>query len=200
MAEHEEHEEQEEQEDPVGTRRRARGRAATLAVLTALTAPAVLAVAACDGPDQTDAAPPSSSPERPTTSRPPATQSAAEEPEPSVSAADGHDPRACADGNCEITVSRPVTVRFQGPGGPATLSVTEVGPDKIEYAVKSGGGQTEGGASGPGQGCLTVLRENGGGNSCGGLAGTRPSAQPGSVVIQATTGTDGTALLHIVSS
>ncbi|MFC8099609.1 hypothetical protein [Streptomyces sp. NPDC057363] len=170
-------------------------------MLTALTAPAVLAVAACDGPDQTDAAPPpSSSPERPTTSRPPATQSAAEEPAPSVSAADGHDPRACADGNCEITVSRPVTVRFQGPGGPATLSVTEVGPDRIEYAVKSGGGRTEGGASGPGQGCLTVLRENGGGNSCGGLSGTRPSAQPGSVVIQATTGTDGTALLHIVSS
>ncbi|MFJ8188674.1 hypothetical protein ACIQ8D_02565 [Streptomyces sp. NPDC096094] len=121
------------------------------------------------------------------------------EPEPSVSAADGYDASACTDGNCEIAVSKPVTVRLQGPGGPATLSVTEVGPNKIEYTVKSGNGQSKGGASGPGQGCITALRENGSGNSCGGLSGTRPSAQPDAVVIQATTGTDGTALLHIVS-
>ncbi|MFH9731276.1 hypothetical protein [Streptomyces sp. NPDC017260] len=116
-----------------------------------------------------------------------------------MSAADGHDPRACSDGNCEIAVSEPVTVRFQGPGGPATLSVTEVGPDRIEYTVKSANGRTQGGASGPGQGCVTVLRDNGSGNSCGGLSGTRPSAQPDAVVIQATTGPDGTALLRMVA-
>lgn len=163
-----------------------------VAALTALT------VAACDSSDGADATTPPS-PERPTASRSATTQSPSPAPEPSVSAADGQDIRACADGNCEVAVAKPVTVRFQGPVGPATLSVTEVGPNKIEYAVKSGNGQSKGGASGPGQGCITVLRENGGGNSCGGLPGTRPSAQPDAVVIQAATGADGTALLHIVS-
>ncbi|MGX1670684.1 hypothetical protein [Streptomyces sp. NPDC055400] len=120
--------------------------------------------------------------------------------QPSVSAADGRDVGACADGNCEIAVTGPVTIRFKGPAGPATLSVTEVGRNKVEYTVKSGNGQSKGGATGPGQGCITVLRSNGGGNSCGGLDGsTRPSPQPDAVVIQAATGEDGTALLHIVS-
>ncbi|MFH9571219.1 hypothetical protein ACH4MG_11795 [Streptomyces sp. NPDC017454] len=159
----------------------------------------MLAVAACGGPDQTGAAPSSLFPEpSPTTSRTP-THSASEKPEPSVSAADGHDAHACTDGNCEIAVNKPVTVRFQGPGGPATLSVTEVGPNKIEYAVKSGNGQSKGGASGPGQGCITVLRENGSGNSCGDLSRTHPSPRPGAVVIQATTTEHGTALLRLIS-
>lgn len=159
------------------------GRALALAVLTAIT------TAACNGSDTPDAAPPAPT-ERTTTS--PA-------PSPSVSAADGRNTAACTDGNCEIAVTEPVTIRFQGPAGQATLSVTEVGPNKIEYAVKSGNGQSKGGASGPGSGCITVLRKNGSGNSCGGLSSTRPSAQPDAVVIQATTGADGTALLRMVS-
>ncbi|MFF2251468.1 hypothetical protein [Streptomyces sp. NPDC058142] len=93
-----------------------------------------------------------------------------------------------------------MTIRFKGPAGPATLSVTEVGPNKVEYTVKSGSGRSQGGASGPGQGCITVLRSNGGGNSCSGLGdAARPSPQPDAVVIQATTGEDGTAILRIVS-
>ncbi|MFG2683016.1 hypothetical protein [Streptomyces sp. NPDC048392] len=157
-----------------------------LVALTALTA------AACNGADGTDATP-STPPERPTASPAP-------RPEPSsVSAADGHDIDACTDGDCEIAVSKPVTIRFEGPHGPATLSVTEVGSNRIEYEVTSGNGQSKGGASGPDQGCLTILRKNGSGNSCGDLTTTRPSARPGAVVIQATTGADGTALLHIVS-
>ncbi|AQS67797.1 hypothetical protein [Streptomyces pactum] len=163
----------------------------------ALAALTLLTVAACGGPDETDSVP-SSPPERPADSRS-TTQSHSAGPEPSVSAADGRDTTACADGDCEIAVSEPVTLRFEGPDGPATLSVTEVGPNKVEYTVKSGNGQSKGGASGPGQGCVTVLRENGSGNSCGGLSRTRPSAQPDAVVIQATTEADGTALLHIVS-
>lgn len=98
-------------------------------------------------------------------------------------------------------MTEPVTIRFPAPGdaGRATLSVTKVAPNKIEYEVKSGNNRSSGGAGGPGQGCLTYLRDRGSGNSCGSLAPTRPSAQPGAVVIQVTTRTDGTALLHIVS-
>ncbi|WP_399888121.1 hypothetical protein ACGH7X_24995 [Streptomyces sp. BBFR51] len=171
-----------------------------LAALTALTA---LTAAACSKSPDTDAAP-SSPPERPTatssaTQSPPPEHTRKPEP-PAPSAADGRNTDACTDGNCEITVTKPVTIRFKGPDGTAaTLSVTEVGPDKIEYEVKSGNGQSKGGASGAGQGCITVLRPNGSGNSCGGLPGTRPSAQPNAVVIQATTGANGTALLHIVT-
>ncbi|WP_326686882.1 MULTISPECIES: hypothetical protein [unclassified Streptomyces] len=118
---------------------------------------------------------------------------------PSVSAADGRDTGACADGNCEIAVSERVKIRFKGPGGRATLSVTEVGPNKVEYTVKSGNGRSEGGAGGPGQGCITVVRSNGGGNSCGRVGTARPSAEPDAVVIQVATGKDGTALLQMVS-
>ncbi|MFI6931921.1 hypothetical protein [Streptomyces sp. NPDC050287] len=56
-------------------------------------------------------------------------------------------------------------------------------------------------ASGPGQGCITVLRSHGSGNSCGGLGKAgRPGPQPDAVVIQAAAGEDGTALVHIVSN
>lgn len=119
---------------------------------------------------------------------------------PPVPAADGNDVGACADGNCEIAVSEPVTFPVGGPAGPVTLSVTEVGPHKVEYTLKSGNGQTKGGVSGPGQGCLTVLRPGGSGNSCGNLGrADRPSPQPGALVIQVTAGEDGTAILHVVS-
>ncbi|MFB6556356.1 hypothetical protein [Streptomyces sp. NPDC056405] len=120
---------------------------------------------------------------------------------PSVSAADGRDLGACADGDCQVLVSEPVTVRFRGPSGAAaTLHVTKVGPNEVAYTVKSGHGQSKGSARGPGQGCITVLRSNGSGNSCGGLGdGARPSARPDAVVIQAVTGEDGTAVLAIVS-
>ncbi|MFC9914608.1 hypothetical protein [Streptomyces sp. NPDC059862] len=159
-----------------------------------LAALATLTVVGCNSSDEADEA---SSPPRQTSKSPSAQPSSGQ---PSVSAADGRDVGACADGNCEIAVSEPVTFRFKGPAGPATLSVTEVGPNKVEYTVKSGNGQSKGGATGPGQGCITVLRSNGGGNSCGGLGdATRPSPQPHAVVIQAATGEDGTALVHIVS-
>jgi hypothetical protein len=116
-----------------------------------------------------------------------------------VSAADGQDVGACADGNCEIAVSHLLTVRFKGPAGPATLSVTKLGPNTVEYTVKSGSGHSSGGAGGPGQGCITVLRANGSGNSCGALGEGRPSRQPNAVVIQVATGQAGTAILDIVS-
>lgn len=155
---------------------------------------AAVTLAGCSSSDEGDEAP---SPRQGTTKSPSEQPSSGQS---AVSAADGRDVGACADSNCEIAVSEPVTFPFQGPDGPATLSVTEVGANKVEYAVKSGNGRSKAGATGPGQGCITVLRSNGGGNSCGGLVNaTRPSAQPDAVVIQATTGEDGTAILHIVS-
>ncbi|MFE2446464.1 hypothetical protein ACWDHW_10830 [Streptomyces melanosporofaciens] len=167
-----------------------------LAVLTAV------AVTGCGGSDETDGAPPRDG--RPSASRsaPSSTSSSGSggpSAKPSVSAADGSDVAACADGDCEVAVSAPVTVRFKSPTGPATLSVTEVGPNKVEYTVKSGNGRSQGGASGPGQGCVTVLRDHGSSNVCGRLGPARPAAQPDAVVIQMTAGADGTAILHIVS-
>ncbi|WP_406728991.1 hypothetical protein WJ438_36580 [Streptomyces sp. GD-15H] len=180
------------------TRTRRAVACSALAVLSAV------ALVGCGGSDEASAG--SSDGDRPSESRSapdPSTSPSADRTasaQPSVSAADGHDAAACSDGNCEIAVSEPVTIRFDGPAGSTILSVTEVGPDRIEYALKSGNGQSEGGAEGHGQGCLTVLRSNGSGTSCGGMGdGRPPSAQSDAVVIQAATGEDGTALLHIVS-
>ncbi|MFB7657393.1 MULTISPECIES: hypothetical protein [unclassified Streptomyces] len=153
----------------------------------ALTTLTILTLPACNSSEEPSAAPPTSTRSHPAPETPSASASAA-------------DVAACTDGNCEITVTKPVTIRLEGPdGSPTTLSVTEVGPNKIEYEVKSGNGQSKGGASGKGQGCLTVLRANGSGNSCGPLRDTRPAAQQDAVVIQATTSADGTATLHVVT-
>ncbi|MFI1398748.1 hypothetical protein [Streptomyces sp. NPDC020681] len=177
------------------TRTHRAGARVVLGVLAALTA------VGCGGSDQADAPSRGEGVSKSRSAHPSGSPSAdrTASATPSVSAADGHDVGACADGNCEVAVSDPVTVRFKGPAGPTTLSVTEVGPNKVEYTVKSGNGQSRGGASGSGQGCITVLRSNGSGNSCGGLDGARPSAQPDAVVIQMAGGEDGTAILHIVS-
>ncbi|MFE2458372.1 hypothetical protein [Streptomyces sp. NPDC059402] len=170
--------------------RRARAALTTLTALTALT------TAACSSTDTqgTDEAPPTPR-TRPTTAHHPTPEP------PPPSAADGTDLNACADGDCEITVTKPVTLDFPAPGGSgrATLSVTEAGPNKIEYEVRSGDNSSRGAATGPGQGCLTYLSEHGSGNSCCTLDNTRPSPRPDTVVIQATTSTDGTTLLHVVS-
>ncbi|MET9354333.1 hypothetical protein ABZY14_15290 [Streptomyces sp. NPDC006617] len=166
----------------------------TRTALMALAALAALTTTACGSTHEADDEPPRTPRDSPTTSRPASAP-------PSASPADGTDVSACADGNCEIAVTEPVTIHFRGPGddGRATLSVTTVAPNEIEYEVKSGNTRSKGGASGPGQGCLTYLRDRGSGNSCGTLDSARPSPRPDAVVIQATTGTDGTALLHIVS-
>ncbi|WP_409469952.1 hypothetical protein [Streptomyces sp. HC307] len=179
-----------------------RGTGIVLAALTALT---VLTAAGCGNSDEDE--PDGGRREPATESRSPKPSghpSADRTPsaKPSVTAADGDDVDACADGNCEIAVSKPVTFRFKGPAGvgTATLSVTKVGPNEVEYTVKSDKGQAKNGASGPGQGCITVLRSNGSSNSCSVLGDAgRPSAQPDAVVIQAVTGEDGTAILHVVS-
>ncbi|WP_346165915.1 hypothetical protein [Streptomyces javensis] len=170
--------------------------AVMMAVLTALT------VAGCGGSDTTDGAPPHrGNPSESRSAQPSGSPSGdpGAPAKPSASAADGRDVGACADGDCEIVVSERVTVRFKGPAGPATLTVDEIGPNKVTYTVKSGNNRSRGGASGPGQGCLTVLRDHGSSNVCGRVSTMRPAAQPGAVVILMAAGADGTAVLHIVS-
>lgn len=153
------------------------------------------AVIGCGGSEQVlDAYPPETSVS--------AARSAEPAPNPSAVAAPpvaGQDISECADGDCRIAVSEAVKIRFKGPFGPATLAVTEVGPDLVEYTVKSHGGQSTGVVSGPGSGCVTVLRRDGSGNSCGGVADARPSPRPGAVVIQLAARQDGTAVIDIVS-
>lgn len=162
----------------------------------------------CGGPEKADGLPSHSNrATKPGASRPsppaPSHPSTTRRPAPLPSAADGRDLHACRDGDCQILVTEPVTIRFRGPTGVAvTLDVTEVGPSEVAYAVKSRDGQSKGSARGPGQGCITVLRANGSGNSCGGLGNdnARPSPPADAVVIQAVAREDGTAVLDIVSS
>ncbi|NGO10274.1 hypothetical protein G5C60_22445 [Streptomyces sp. HC44] len=177
------------------------GRAAGCALLATL---AMLAVAGC-GDSGGDSAADSGTTESPdagktrTPKSPPATTSS---PSPSVTAADGTDTGACTDGNCEIAVSEPVTIRFKIPDGPAKLSVTKVGKNEVGYKVTSGtstnGSSAGGTASGEGSGCTTVFHSNGSGTQCG-AAGEPPGKQADAVVMQLVPGADGTAILRLVS-
>ncbi|SDD91048.1 hypothetical protein [Streptomyces prasinopilosus] len=172
---------------------RARGRRA--AVGRVVTVLAAVALAGCGGPGEEGRGIPGDT-------RPAASRSGADAPpvSPSVPAADGRDPAACADGDCEIAVSGPVAVRFDGPAGRTTVSVSEVGPHRIEYAVESGNGRSASGTEGRGHSCRTVLRAGGSATSCGAAGdGGPPGARPGTVVVQVVPGEDGTALLRVVS-
>ncbi len=169
----------------------------------ALAALSLSAVAGCGGSDRAGGPSPSTppAPAPPSPKRPSARPTPSPTPTPSISTADGRDVRACADGDCQIAVSAPVTFPFAGPAGRATLAVTKVGPNDIEYKVTAHGNESAGGASGRGEGCVTVLRADGGGNSCGAVPkpASRPRAQAHAVVIQAAFGPDGTAILTLVS-
>ncbi len=123
-------------------------------------------------------------------------------PSPTVTAADGTDTGACADGNCEITVSKPVTFDIKIPAGPTKLSVTKVGKNEVGFKVTHGtsknGGSTSGTASGKGNGCTTYFHSNGSGTQCG-AAGGPPTKEVGTVALQVVPSPDGTAILRLVS-
>ncbi|TMR32099.1 hypothetical protein ETD85_23900 [Nonomuraea zeae] len=162
--------------------------------LTALAALAALAMAGCGGPGgSTRSAELAASPAAQDPS------STAPAPSPAVTAADGSDPEACSDGNCEIAVSAPVTIHFKIPDGPATLSLTKVGKNEVGYKVTSGDSRTSGEVSGDGRGCVTVFTRNSSNSSCG-LAGKPPGRKKGAVVVQVVAGADGTAILRLISA
>ncbi|CAL9607068.1 hypothetical protein SUDANB58_05556 [Streptomyces sp. enrichment culture] len=176
--------------------RRRAGRGGPAAGGAALLALLALTAAGCGGSGESSGASPA--PSRPdgrsASSAPPAAS-----PSPSVTASDGDDIRACEDGRCEVLVTEPVTVRFEGPAGQVKLSVTEVGRNGIGYtATGAGGGEVSGETSGAGNGCTAVLTPGGGTGFCG-PTGTPPRGRAGAVVIHLEPGGDGAAVLRIVS-
>ncbi|MFI6575265.1 hypothetical protein ACIBFB_05645 [Nocardiopsis sp. NPDC050513] len=163
------------------------GRAVRGAGLAALVA---LALSACEGADD-GPAPPRSDTATPSRSPSP-------EPSPEVTALDGTDTAACADGDCQVAVSEPVAFPFEGPNGQAELSVTSVGPNTVEYTVTREDGEISGGSRGQGSGCVSSLYDSGGGTSCG-QVGAPPSPAENAVFVQVEPGEDGTAVITIVS-
>ncbi|MGW4400376.1 hypothetical protein ACWEHA_34220 [Amycolatopsis nivea] len=107
-------------------------------VLAALAAAG--ATAACSGPTTTP--PPSSAPASisasPASSSTAPTTSAA--PKPFPAAADGTNLRACADGDCEILVTGPTTIRFAKSLGMSSLDITAVSPAGVDFQSVSPSG------------------------------------------------------------
>ncbi|WP_189324159.1 hypothetical protein [Streptomyces flaveus] len=191
------------------TRLTTTGRTGRLAGGALLATLAMLTVAGCggSGEDSGDSAAgagaaDTEAPDSSTDNTPKSPSPATSSPSPTVTAADGTDPGACTDGNCEIVVSKPVTINFKIPDGPAELSVTKVGKNEVDYKVTQGtstnGSSAGGTASGEGSGCTTFFYSNGSGTQCG-AAGKPPAKEAGTVALQLVPGPDGTAILRLVS-
>jgi hypothetical protein len=140
----------------------------------------------------------------PTTPSPTATT-----PSPSpVSAADGTNYKACADGTCEVTVSRPITLRLGGRAGAgSTLVVRKVLSNGLDIDLSLTGG---GGGSGTllfKDSCGTIARfsssgSGGGSSMCNADGSPLPPPQPqaGMVALQVPGKTSGGAIvLRVVS-
>ncbi|SDK01170.1 hypothetical protein SAMN04488074_10424 [Lentzea albidocapillata subsp. violacea] len=117
---------------------------------------------------------------------------------PTLTAADGANYAACADGTCEVTIPGPVDIAVQSH----TFSVTEVTADGITFAVAYGGYEL--GAS-PKASCGNAyvfrLGESAGGmtgGSCGDPA-KPPAAVPGAFVVQLAAVSEGMAVLRMVA-
>ena len=177
---------------------------------------AVLAVAACGGspdpapPAESPSVPPAASqsaasPSAPTSADPSAPTGSAEPsdapPAPDVTAADGTRVAACADGTCEVAVSRPARIKLRT----GTLKVIKVKPDnEVEFDLTLRGG---GGGSGTIRGtCGTIsyFSASGGGRGEFCADASAPPEQPsparGEVALQlAGWTTGGAAVLRVVT-
>ncbi|MGP4015799.1 hypothetical protein [Saccharopolyspora sp. 5N708] len=118
---------------------------------------------------------------------------------PPVTAADGTNYGACADGTCEISLSQPIDIQLSG----GSLSVTSVNPDGIDIDLSLDGG---GGGNGTLKGtCGAIFRfyigGGGGGQFCNpdGSVQPPPEPEPGSVALQLVGLSDGAAVLRVVS-
>lgn len=104
-------------------------------VLTTLTVAG--AVSACGGSPTASTTTPPSSPAPASTSVRAASSSAApttsKAPKPFPTAADGTNLRACADGDCEILVTGPVTIRFNRSLGMSSLDITAVSSAGVDF-------------------------------------------------------------------
>lgn len=120
---------------------------------------------------------------------------------PTPTASDGTDIAACADGNCEISATKPVTVPLKVFQGPASIELTKVGKDGIGYQVtlgtKDNGTRTSSEIKGANTACTATIHQGGSSGSCG-PAGEAPPGEKGAVVMHLATGADGTAILRLV--
>jgi hypothetical protein len=111
-------------------------------------------------------------------------------------AADGTDYSACEDGDCEVAVAEPMDLVIGAPHeGMATLSVTAVTEDGIEYEVIQSGTTSGGSLGGV---CQATISETSSYSSCF-EEGTPPEPEPlqGELVIQLLGMNDGSAVLRL---
>ncbi|MBP2473199.1 hypothetical protein JOF53_002071 [Crossiella equi] len=87
-------------------------------------------------PASSSPTPPPTSPAPPTTPPPPPPPVA---PPPLPVAKDGTNLRACLDGTCEVLITKPATVRFNGKHGVGSLHV-EVTPEGVDFSGATSSG------------------------------------------------------------
>jgi hypothetical protein len=132
------------------------------------------------------------------------TSSSATEPVPTSiqpSAQDGTNYKACLGGNCEIAVSKPVTITLSdSPVDAGPFTVQKVNADSVEVRMTLPAGPSLGATIK--KGCTTAFSAN----NASGLAHTSCSGEPGDIpgmyVKQTVTVkgiTDGTAILNLKS-
>lgn len=134
-----------------------------------------------------------SEPSEPTTSPSPPTR-------PRPKAADGSRYAACADGTCEVYVTRPVRIKVRG----GTFSVTKVKPnDSMDFKLRfSAGGGGSGTLKGTCGGIATFYRGGGIRTVTCDASGVpkRPAREPGALSLQlAGWSSSGAAVLRLVS-
>ena len=158
----------------------------------------LLALMACSGSPEAAApsVPPFAAPSVPAPSPSPSLSS----PASGATAADGTRLAACADGTCEVAVSRPVRIRLRT----GTLKVTAVEADdavEIDLTLRNGGGGT--GTLRGTCGTISYFSASGGrGEFCAdaSAAPKRPRPARGEVALQlAGWTTDGAAVLRVVT-
>ncbi|MET7991647.1 hypothetical protein ABZU76_12125 [Amycolatopsis sp. NPDC005232] len=111
-------------------------------------------------------------------------------------AADGRNYAACADGNCEVLVTKPVDLPAGGRGDVDTLSITRIGPGGVDYELKSAHGSGSGNLT---TGCVSTFYEGGGGSACYSGDVPRPEAQTGVLAVRLTGAPAVGAVVQLVS-
>jgi hypothetical protein len=161
----------------------------------ALTAALLLSGCGSDSPSSPDESPTAESASPEAASEPAVTESASDPAQ--LVPADGADYAACADGNCEVAVSEPTDIEFDGSTGPGTLAITDVLDDGIAFDVTLPGGGGDGELKGR---CTSHFSAGGGSMDCpADLEATPEPPEPtaGVLSVQLAGMTDGTAILRL---
>ncbi|THV40891.1 hypothetical protein [Glycomyces buryatensis] len=160
-----------------------------------LTAALLLSGCGTDSASSPDESPATETASTPATSEPAISESASD-PAP-LDPADGTDYTACADGNCEVAISEPTDIEFDGSTGPGTLAVIDILDDglALQVTLPGGGGDSE--LKGR---CTLHFSAGGGSMDCpADLEATPEPPEPaaGVLSVQLAGMTDGTAILRL---